>query len=293
MNNLSPIPFYKSLDEQDFRLWYAYGEKYPFFVPSDYLIPFFFCLPKVTGRTISKVEFFRACCGDEPMTGDGDFNLDFSFDFNVGDGGDNPYLGYLLANGLAIHTIGDYDVVTYPANNVNALNLTYGIYYLKITTSDNVVRYSDIFIVKDISKMMKIEWYCMNNLSFEGGVIPYGDVATYKNVIYLDATIGKPEYKFTEEGEERDGYFFAIKQISEKTFKFGFVAPEWLCDCMRLIRLSDRVKITDKFNSYQCDTFLIEADWTEQGHYANVSCEFDTDTVVKMVGKAYSNIIDR
>ena len=99
-----------------------------------------------------------------------------------------------------------------------------------------------------------------------------------------------PDYEFEEEGEERDGYFFPEKQISEKTYKFSFLAPEYLCDVMRLIRLSDIVQVTDKYGHlYNVDSFLIEPKWQQQGNLANVECEFQTDTVVKKIGRGYIN----
>ena len=70
MNNLSCIPFYTKKEHQDFRLWYAYGEKYPYYVPSDFLIPFSFAVPYHAGQPDNiKVEFYRACCSEEQYLG--------------------------------------------------------------------------------------------------------------------------------------------------------------------------------------------------------------------------------
>ena len=107
--------------------------------------------------------------------------------------------------------------------------------------------------------------------------------------MYLCTELGKPEYQFEEEGENRDGYFFPEKQISEKTYRAMCLAPEYLCDVMRFIRMADYVVITDKYGrSYDCDTFLITPKWQTQGDLASVEIEFETATVVKKIGRGYT-----
>ena len=61
MNNLSCIPFYKTQAEQDFRLWYAYGDKFPNYVPGDFLVPFFITFKFGTLYSDVKVDFYKAC----------------------------------------------------------------------------------------------------------------------------------------------------------------------------------------------------------------------------------------
>jgi hypothetical protein len=119
----------------------------------------------------------------------------------------------------------------------------------------------------------------------DNAVIAYGH--GYRNTLYLNTQLGKPEYEFNEEGENRDGFFFPEKQISEKKYKCQVLAPEYLCDVMRLIRMCDHVRVTDKGRIYDCDTFLITPEWQEQGNLASVEIEFETDTVVKKIGKGY------
>ena len=161
--------------------------------------------------------------------------------------------------------------------------------------------YSDVFFVEPSTDLDKffvgIEWYDGADLELsDGGVIPYAHIfgTLYKNQIFLDTTIGMPEYAFTEDGEERDGRFFPIKQISEKVYKFKAVVPEYLCDCMRLIRLSDVVIITDQLGrTYNVEHFEMDVKWLDGGHLAEIDCSFETDTVVKKVGKAYGTITPR
>lgn len=298
--NSSVIPFYDSRNEQSFRLWYSFGEKYPLFVPRDYLVPFFHIVPHIEGATIMDAVFYQVCCNEEPKTGTGDFSNDFSNDFEVLGDSNKTFHQILTSNGLSIIRNSDYDIISYHAVNAESLNLRNGVFYLAITygtSANHKTYYSDLFFVGDMSNLVKVEWWCEENLPLDKAYIPYNVAFKsryFKQVMYVDTTIGKPDYVFTEEGEERDGYFFPMKQISEKEYHFGFLAPEFLCDAMRLIRLSDAVRVTDQFGRiYNVEHFETESNWTEQGYLAEVSCTFQTDTIVKKVGKAYYNITDR
>lgn len=176
------------------------------------------------------------------------------------------------------------DIILFPANTQIKSKLREGRYYLSMT--DGVETwYSDIItVVQDASQYVKIEWYDNEDLVFDAGCILYRK--GYKNTLYVCSDIGKPSYGYTEEGKERDGYFFAEKQLSEKTYNFVFVAPEFVCDAVRLARLSDNIFITSNRISCRCDSFLAEYDWLEQGDLAAVQVEFKNGTVVKKIATA-------
>lgn len=161
-----------------------------------------------------------------------------------------------------------------------------GCAYLEIELSNEKTFYSDIFRFAPqhkIDKMLKIEWWDNDNLVFDAGEIDF--TPPFKNEVYLQTQLGKPEYPFEEKGEDRDGYFFPEKQISKKTFKFSAHGiPEYLVDAMRIIRLSDNIRITSFGIEYTPDTFLIEPIWTERGDVATCNCEFETNTVIKKTG---------
>lgn len=281
-NNLSPIPFYGSLAEQDFRKWYAYGGMYPHRVSSRNLVPFFFAVD-AQGVSISKVSVFQVCCNEEK-------------------GGDVP-IGNKIASRCGVIERGGCSTIYFCAPIIN-IGLEKGAYFMQFDLSTNrgpMTVYSDVFFVEpstDLDKFfVSIEWYDGADLELsDGGVIPYAHIfrTLYKNQIFLDTTIGMPEYTFTEDGEERDGRFFPIKQISEKVYKFKAVVPEYLCDCMRLIRLSDVVIITDQLGrTYNVEHFEMDVKWLDGGHLAEIDCSFETDTVVKKIGKAYGTITPR
>lgn len=266
-NNLSVLPFYTSIDEQNHRKSYAYGQIYPLLTPVNRILPFQIMRP-YSEEDITEISLY---------TKNGVFveNL----------------LTAMTGNGLHTYIVGDeYEVISYSdIMSMPTHVAAEGQYYLVLRDESNTW-YSEIFtVVSDIQNTIKIEWWDEENLFFDAGAIIYKDGDyTFRNRLYLSTELGKPEYKFEEEGETRDGYYFAEKQISEKTFKCVALAPEYLCDVMRLIRLSDYVVVTDKYNrQYDCDTFLITPKWQEQGDLASVEIEFETATVVKKTAKGY------
>ena len=299
MNNLSCIPFYTKKEHQDFRLWYSYGEKYPYYVPSDFLIPFSFAVPYHAGQPDNiEVEFYRACCSEEQYLGiQGAYNEDFSIDFAKYT---TDFSATMNRNGLVVKNddTRKISVLTYFAREEKPLDLEEGMYYMKITLvygQTNETYYSDVFFVKDASKLDKyvcIKWRNEENLEYDGGFIPYGESEggePFTNRLYLDTTIAMPEYKFTEDGEERNGRFFPIKQISEKVYKMSFIAPEYLCDVMRLIRMADYIELYDGLGrTLVVEQFEMDVKWSQGGHYAEVTCSIQTDSVIKKIGKAYS-----
>lgn len=163
-----------------------------------------------------------------------------------------------------------------------------GRFYIE-TTIDGVPAVSDVFtIVGSLLPYLKLEWWDDNDFIMDDGAIIYTSslgVNDYKNILYLPVDLAKPSYEFEEEGENRDGYFFPIKQISYKRFRFSILAPEYICDIMRFIRLSDHIRITYRGQVYNADTFLITPNWEGEGDLARVECEFTTNTVAKKIGR--------
>lgn len=258
-NNISVLPWYTSINEQNHRKSYAYGAIYPLFAPADRLLPFQI-MRNTRSNNVTSVVLYE-------KTGKQVANI----------------TTYMKETGLQIvrfQTLG-YDVILYPSILPMPLNQLDGIYYM--TLSDGVQTwYSEMFtVVQDVSGYLKIQWWDIENLVFDAGQIVYKN-PTFKNMLYLCTELGKPDYEFEENGEKRDGYFFPEKQISVKTFKCTILAPEYLCDVMRFIRMADYIHITDKYGrKYDCDTFLITPKWQTQGDLASVEIEFQTATVVK------------
>lgn len=264
-NNISVLPWYTSIEQQNHRKSYAYGTIYPLFTPKRTLLPFQI-MRNTSSRNITGAQLY-------------DKNGVLFADITTA----------LKETGLQIVPFASlgYDVIVYPSLLPFAIDTPDGIYYARMTDGVNVW-YSEMFtIVGDLSGYLKIEWYDVENFVFDAGQIVYQN-PKFHNVLYLCTELGKPEYTFEEEGETRDGYFFPEKQISEKTYRCMALAPEYLCDVMRFIRMSDKVFVTDKYGrQYDCDTFLITPKWQTQGDLASVEIEFETATVAKKIGRGY------
>ncbi len=271
-NNLSPLPFYTSLEQQNHRKSYAYGEVYPLYTPIGTVPPFQLVIPHTTA-TISAVRLYKVSAGTSTVI--------TSAITTAG----------LIKKNFA--TAG-YDVIYYPSFGITSLNSQEGRYYLTITLSDSTVYYSDIFtVVGDMRGYLNLMWWDLQDFVMDDTRIVYKDDSTacYRNQLWLQTELGKPEYEFTEEGETRDGYFYPEKMVSEKRYKFNILAPEYLCDVLRFVRMSDRVYVTDQYGiQYRCDTFLATPKWEVQGDLASVEIEFTCDTVAKKIGKGYVDL---
>ena len=266
-NNMTVLPFYNSRSMQNHRKSYAYGQVYPLYAQTNMLMPFQIIRNYQPGGShIFAVSIINLKTNER-----------------------KGITTEMLDSGLQAIDYKDlgYTVFTFPGNIAMNLNLKEGQYYLYIVVGE-ASYYSEVMtLVDDTSGLLKIEWFDEEDLMFEGGRIVYKN-PSFRNTLYLCTELGKPDYEFQEEGSERDGYFFPEKQVSEKTYKFVALAPEYLCDAMRLIRMSDHILVTDKYgHTYDCDSFLMSPKWQEQGDLASVDCEFQTNTVVKKLGKGY------
>lgn len=264
-NNLSCLPFYKKMAEMSNKRTYAYGQVYPLYCDRTHLPPFQI---RVDNTSISPTAM-RLYKKD-------------------GSGGG-------LLNELAnIHqcTFSGYTMWVYNGATLSA-TLSEGQYYLQIDFGSGLTLTtytSEVFtIVQDLSPFLKIEFYDSSDFVYDGGRVVYSNNGmTYRNTFYLATELGMPEYTFNEEGEERDGFFFPTKQLSEKVYKFMVLAPEYMTDVLRLARLSEYVVITDKYgNVYNVNHLAFEVRWQPQGYLAGVEVEFRTDTVLKQIGKGY------
>ena len=261
-NNLSPLPWYDDINYQNHRKDYAYGNVYQLITTEKKLLPFQF-QRKTRDNEISDVVIK---------------SLDGSKTINVTE--------EIKEAGLEIkrYESDGYDLIIYPGTLPMAINIFEGMYYAEMTDGIDTW-YSEVFtVMKNIDNYMCIEWWDEEPFYYSVGHIFYNG-NTFKNRIYIPTQVGKPDYDFTEEGEKRDGYFFPEKQVSEKVYKFSFLAPEYLCDSIRIISMSDHIRIRSKGITYDVDNILFTPKWQEQGDLAAVDCEFKTDTVIKKIGK--------
>ena len=268
-NNLSVLPFYASTEYQNARKWWTYNRVYPLYTPAGYLLPFQIITEhtNLTPTNISGATIYNANT-DQQVAG----------------------ITTEIKNGITKKEFASlgYDVWVFPGQLPVINSLQNGRYYLLITWGNwQIVRVSEIFtVVNDIQPYLKISWWDVDDFVMDAGTIVYKNPA-FKNVLYLQADLAKPEYPFEEEGETRDGYFFPTKQISEKRYRFHFLASEYLLDVMRFIRMADFAEIEYHGQRYSLDTFLITPEWESEGDVASVEAVFETATVAKKIGSGY------
>lgn len=257
-NNISPLPFYDNIALQNHRKDYAFSQVYQLITYKNMLLPFQVVISK--GTSISWVRLY-------------DFNTEKYIDIT----------NSMKENGLIIKSFTDFKLLKYPGTLPIVEIKHEGLYYLAINISDLGTIYSDIFTVTSrVSDYLLIEYSNSYNFELKNGIVDFSDNFAFK--CYLNTQIGKPEYDFEEEATERMGYTFIESQVSKKIYKFTFLAPEYLCDALRIVRLCENKQITSKQQIYDAITFNIEPNWEDQGDLASVECEFETDTVIANIG---------
>ena len=257
-NNISPLPFYDNISLQNHRKDYAFGQIYPLVIHRNMLLPFQFCVS--SGSSINQAYLYSA---------------------------DGKYIANILAelkeNGLAVKSYTGFKLIKYPGTlPVNSIKHE-GQYYIRLRSSSGKYFYSDVFTVYNrVDDYLELEYTNSYNFELKNGLVDFSD--NFKFKCYLPTQIGKPEYEFEEEATERMGYTFIESQVSKKLYKFTFLAPEYLCDALRIVRLCNDKQITSKGQVYDLTTFNMKPEWEEQGDLAAVECEFETDTVISNIG---------
>ena len=181
-----------------------------------------------------------------------------------------------------------YDLIINPSLLIFPnIKLTQGEHYLKLRDTAGNTWFSEVFnVVRSAEPYLKLSYWDTDNFVTTDGHIDYS--IPYKNYLYLPTEVGKPEYPFEEVAQNRDGYTFVEKQISEKKYKFTFIAPEYLLDALRIVRMHDHITILSKGVLYDVENIIIDPKWQDQGDLASVEVEFECDTVIKKIGKSIS-----
>lgn len=257
-NNISPLPFYDNIALQNHRKDYAFGQVYQLITYRNMLLPFQVVL--ASGVSVSWVRLYN-------------FNTGKYTDITTD----------MKENGLVIKSYTGFKLLKYPGT-LPVIGIKYeGRYYLAIFVSGLGTIYSDVFTVcNKVDDYLLLEYSNSYNFELKNGVVDFSD--SFKFKCYLNTQVGKPEYDFEEEATERMGYTFVESQVSKKIYKFTFLAPEYLCDALRIVRLCETKKITSKLQTYDLTAFSMEPEWEDQGDLAAVECEFETDTVIANIG---------
>lgn len=259
-NNFSPLAFRKKESKATYEKWYAFGKNYAIPASANTLTPFQFTelnIPVFDPDTI-EVEAINEETGEPTKTG-----VYVSFDVMPEHGG-----------------------VLYVSPGKNSFReaLPQGTYRARFSIGDEVYISTPFCVIPGIetsSKYLLIEYWNDEKIAYPGGFITTGANNDFRYQMYVPATICKPKYEFEEELTKRAGYKFLELQTSTKVYAFTFVAPEFICDAMRLIRLSDYIRISHDGEYYNALNFEFDVDWQEQLYWAAVDCQFETDSIIQ------------
>ena len=259
-NNFSPLAFRKKESKATYEKWYAFGKNYAIPASANTLTPFQFTelnIPVFDPDTI-EVEAVNEETGESTKTG-----VYVSFDVMPEHGG-----------------------VLYVSPGKNSFReaLPQGTYRARFSIGDEVYISTPFCVIPGIetsSKYLLIEYWNDEKIAYPGGFITTGANNDFRYQMYVPATICKPKYEFEEELTKRAGYKFLELQTSTKVYAFTFVAPEFICDAMRLIRLSDYIRISHDGEYYNALNFEFDVDWREQLYLAAVDCQFETDSIIQ------------
>ncbi|QUD16575.1 tail fiber protein [Bacteroides phage vB_BfraS_NCTC] len=259
-NNFSPLAFRKKESKATYEKWYAFGKNYAIPASANTLTPFQFTelnIPVFDPNTI-EVEVINEETGEAKKSG-----VYVSFDVMPEHGG-----------------------VLYVSPGKNSFReaLPQGTYRARFSIGDQVYISTPFCVIPGIetsSKYLLIEYWNDEKIAYPGGFITTGANNDFRYQMYVPATICKPKYEFEEELTKRAGYKFLELQTSTKVYAFTFVAPEFICDAMRLIRLSDYIRISHDGEYYNALNFEFDVDWQEQLYLAAVDCQFETDSIIQ------------
>jgi hypothetical protein len=259
-NNFSPLAFRKKESKATYEKWYAFGKNYAIPASANTLTPFQFTelnIPVFDPDTI-EVDAVNEETGEATKTG-----VYVSFDVMPEHGG-----------------------VLYVSPGKNSFReaLPQGTYRARFSIGDQVYISTTFCVIPGIetsSKYLLIEYWNDEKIVYPDGFITTGTNNDFRYQMYVPATICKPKYEFEEELTKRAGYKFLELQTSTKVYAFTFVAPEFICDAMRLIRLSDYIRISHDGEYYNALNFEFDVDWQEQLYLAAVDCQFETDSIIQ------------
>lgn len=260
-NNFSPLAFREKSMKATYKKWYAYGKEFALPFSTTELPPFQFTVASLPSFDPTTVEVFLV---DEAT-------------------------GTRGATGIKIKvdTMDEHNSVLYvsPGSNVYAKSMEPGVYRAEFTIPEGETYVSTpICVTEGIetnTNFVKLEYWNDEKLAYPNGFVTTGTDNDFKFQMYIPTTFFKPKYEFEEEITKRAGYKFLELQTCNKVFGFNFLAPEYICDALRLVRLSDYIRFTHDGEYYNALNFEYTPDWQDNGYLAAIECQFETDTIIQ------------
>ena len=260
-NNFSPLAFRDKSQKATYKKWYAYGREFALPFSTTELPPFQFTVANLPSFDPTTVEVFLV---DEAT-------------------------GVRSGTGIKIKvdTMDEHNSVLYvsPGSNVYAKSMEPGVYRAEFAIPEGETYVSTpICVTEGIetnTNFVKLEYWNDEKLAYPNGFVTTGTDNDFKFQMYIPTTFFKPKYEFEEEITKRAGYKFLELQTCNKVFGFNFLAPEYICDALRLVRLSDYIRFSHDGEYYNALNFEYSPDWQDNGYLAAIECQFETDTIIQ------------
>ena len=260
-NNFSPLAFREKSMKATYKKWYAYGKEFALPFSTTELPPFQFTVANLPSFDPTTVEVFLV----------------------------NEATGTRVATGIKIKvdSMNGHGSVLYvsPGSNVYAKSIETGVYRAEFTIPEGETYVSTpICVTEGIetnTNFVKLEYWNDEKLAYPNGFVTTGTDNDFKFQMYIPTTFFKPKYEFEEEITKRAGYKFLELQTCNKVFGFNFLAPEYICDALRLVRLSDYIRFSHDGEYYNALNFEYSPDWQDNGYLAAIECQFETDTIIQ------------
>lgn len=260
-NNFSPLAFREKSMKATYKKWYAYGKEFALPFSTTELPPFQFTVTNLPSFDPTTVEVFLV----------------------------NEATGVRTGTGIKIKvdTMDEHNSVLYvsPGSNVYAKSMEPGVYRAEFAIPEGETYVSTpICVTEGIetnTNFVKLEYWNDEKLAYPNGFVTTGTDNDFKFQMYIPTTFFKPKYEFEEEITKRAGYKFLELQTCNKVFGFNFLAPEYICDALRLVRLSDYIRFTHDGEYYNALNFEYTPDWQDNGYLAAIECQFETDTIIQ------------
>lgn len=260
-NNFSPLAFREKSMKATYKKWYAYGKEFALPFSTTELPPFQFTVANLPSFDHTTVEVFLV----------------------------NEATGVRGATGIKIKVdaMDGHGSVLYvsPGSNVYAKSIEPGVYRAEFAIPGGETYVSTpICVTEGIetnTNFVKLEYWNDEKLAYPNGFVTTGTDNDFKFQMYIPTTFFKPKYEFEEEITKRAGYKFLELQTCNKVFGFNFLAPEYICDALRLVRLSDYIRFTHDGEYYNALNFEYNPDWQDNGYLAAIECQFETDTIIQ------------
>ena len=221
-------------------------------------------------------------------------------------GNKTEIISTLAANQLSLFPFSNSDRLIHYGDAAHGTSIIPGLYYLEISDGNKIWFSEDITFV-DIPEnlggcaLTKITYWDTCDVADIFYRTLDQDGKQYKNIIYLDVDIGKPQYELTEEGEDdAEGNFEAEYLRLTKEYNLEGIYPEFFIDALQVIPLhlqTGEVQVlTERGYLGLVESLNISApDWQgTKGIWAKTSLNFSTEFVNKTncCGSLESPLVD-